>query len=283
VGLAFERNPTGKAAAMSRRMKRRSALGAVSIVVVIVTGVLVGQGAISDATQGQAVIAGTVNTATQQTVVNNTGPGLPCDGNNVDGLMACGDYGITGRGKAVGVYGQGYGQGSVGLYGTGSARGITANGGTTGVFATGGTDGVYAEGTYALHGKSLTEWAVWGEGETRGVYGISNGEGVVGFGNTVGVRAEGPNIALRVKGKAEFSRSGLASVNGSTAAPKSSIRVSGVALTAKSMVLVTPQKNVGGVWVQGAVPNVAKGFVTIFLNETVTAPYPVAWMVVERP
>jgi hypothetical protein len=86
-----------------------------------------------------------------------------------------------------------------------------------------------------------------------------------------------------VSGKAQFSRSGRATITGSTATPKSSFQVTNVALTAKSLVLVTPQKSAAGVWVQAAVPSVANGRFTIFLNKGVTTSYPVAWMVIEMP
>jgi hypothetical protein len=56
-----------------------------------------------------------------------------------------------------------------------------------------------------------------------------------------------------------------------------------VALTAKSLVLVTPQKNVAGVWVQAAVKSAANSRFTVFLNKTVSVSYPVARMVIEKP
>ena len=90
-------------------------------------------------------------------------------------------------------------------------------------------------------------------------------------------------IALDVKGKARFSRSGTVTVAGTAATPKSSIVVINVALTNKSLVLVTPQKNVAGTWVQAAVPNAANSRFTVFLNRTVSVSYPVAWMVIEKP
>jgi len=55
--------------------------------------------------------------------------------------------------------------------------------------------------------------------------------------------------------------------------------VSGVALVGKSLVPATPQKSLAGVYVQAAVPNAPAKTVTIHLNTTVGAIYPVAWMV----
>ena len=90
-------------------------------------------------------------------------------------------------------------------------------------------------------------------------------------------------IALRVSGKAQFSRSGTATITGTTTTPKSSVVISNVALSSKSLVLATAQKNVAGVWVAAAVPNVSAKTVTIYLNKTVTVSYPVAWFIVEKP
>jgi hypothetical protein len=59
--------------------------------------------------------------------------------------------------------------------------------------------------------------------------------------------------------------------------------VNNVDLTAKSLVLVTPQSNVAGRWVRAAVPNVANNRFTVFLNKSVSVRFPVAWMVIEKP
>ena len=100
----------------------------------------------------------------------------------------------------------------------------------------------------------------------------------------IGVSAFSSNgTALKVDGKAEFSRSGTASVVGTAATPKSAVTVTGVALTNQSIILVTPQKRVPGVWVLAAVRNVAGSRFTVFLNKAVEVGYPVAWMVVEKP
>ena len=64
---------------------------------------------------------------------------------------------------------------------------------------------------------------------------------------------------------------------------QSSEVVSNVGLSSKSLVLATAQKNVAGVYVQAAVPDVAAKTITIYLNKSVGASYPVAWMIVERP
>jgi hypothetical protein len=217
----------------------------IAMIAIVATGIVLLPTGRSEADTGDPIIAGGNTAADFVTTIHNTG-GRPTCGNSSPntGLDVCGKTAVYGNGVEQGVYGT---------------------------------------GTYGVHGLSINGWGVWGEGAERGVYGISDGEGVVGFGNTVGVRAEGPAIALRVNGKAEFSRSGVATITGSSTTPKSSVRVSNVALTAKSFVLTTPQTNRAGVYVQAAVPNASKSFVTLYLNTAVTNSYKVAWMIVERP
>src|SRR6266702_5694114 len=67
-------------------------------------------------------------------------------------------------------------------------------------------------------------------------------------------------------------------VAGTSSAPKNSVRVS-LPITAKSMMTATLQKFVAGVYVVAAVPNVAGGYFTIYLNKSVTTSLgPIAWM-----
>jgi hypothetical protein len=156
----------------------------------------------------------------------------------------------------------------------------------TGVESFGGVGGTGVLGT---HFGSTTGIGVHGRtgGVGSGVYGEATGNGVGVFGDTTdgtGVIARSTSgIALDVRGKATFSRSGTATVAGTTASPKSSVTVTNVALTAKSLILVTEQKNVAGTWVRAAVPNVANSRFTLFLNKNVSVSFPVAWMVVEKP
>jgi hypothetical protein len=77
-------------------------------------------------------------------------------------------------------------------------------------------------------------------------------------------------------GTTTFSRSGLLTV----AAGKSSGTVTGVALTAASLVLATLQQNLSGVYVRSAVPNVAGSSFTINLSKAPSASAKVAWFVV---
>ena len=111
------------------------------------------------------------------------------------------------------------------------------------------------------------------------------GPGVMGSAiDGVGVHALSDNAtALKVTGKAEFSRSGTATVLGTAATPRSAITVNNVDLTNKSIILVTPQKRVSGVWVPAAVRNAAGSRFTVHLNKAVAVGFPVAWMVIEKP
>lgn len=192
-----------------------------------------------------------------------------------------GGVGVSGRGQEVGVQGEGHV--GVNANGAGShSMGLVAAGDDYGVFATGTAVGVY--------GLGLGSDGVEGSADTgaSGVFGsnFGSGNGIRGQSTKgTGVLAESgaSGTALRVVGKAQFSRSGLATVAGTASHPKSSVVVSHVRLGGGSMVLATPQKNVAGMSVQAAVPNVAAKTITIFLNKAVSVGYPVAWMVIETP
>jgi hypothetical protein len=194
------------------------------------------------------------------------------------GVNKNGVFGISVSNTSSGVYGQndgtGYGVAGRATNGTGvlgdGVVGVNSQGSITGVRGTslGAGDGVDGVANNSC---------------CSAVYGLNDGtgNGVAGKADSgTGVLASSTGgIALKVDGKAQFSRSGKASV----ASGQSSIVVQNVSLSTKSLVLATPQKNVAGVYVQAAVPNVSAHTVTISLNKTVGASYPVAWMVVERP
>jgi hypothetical protein len=138
------------------------------------------------------------------------------------------------------------------------------------------------------HANNTSGSGVYGQNDGAG-YGVagraSGGIGTLGdSADGIGVWASSQNAtALKVTGKAQFSRSGVATVAGSSAAPKNSVRVS-LPITAKSMMTATLQKYVAGVYVVAAVPNVSGGYFTIYLNKSVTTSVgPIAWMVVEHP
>jgi hypothetical protein len=260
---------------------RRTA--AVTFALVGLAGAFIaGTGAAADATDGQAVFAGQSNSESHETHIYNTqiytDATCASTGQTMGGLLSCGGIGLTGRGTNFGIHAiadsgafagilaegpiGALGEGPTGVSGIGTENGVKAEGGTFGVFASGDDYGVYA---------SAPNHGVYGTATTNA------GAGVEAQANSAS------GIALRVNGKAQFSRSGTATVAGTTTTPKSSVVISNVALSGKSLVLATAQKNVAGVWVEAAVPNVSAKTVTIFLNKTVTVSYPVAWFIVEKP
>jgi hypothetical protein len=107
--------------------------------------------------------------------------------------------------------------------------------------------------------------------DARGVYGVSR-EGI-------GVHAEGifaSAVALKVTGKAVFSRSGKAIVpNGA-----SSVTVSSIPLTAASLVQATIQgPGASGVYVRNVLVNPAASSFTITLSKSVAVNTAVAWFI----
>jgi hypothetical protein len=100
-----------------------------------------------------------------------------------------------------------------------------------------------------------------------GVYGYSGTMAPPDAPNNVGVfaRGDGASIALRVQGRAVFSRSGRTYVS----AGHSSRTVTVAGMTASSFVLATLQTRRTGVYVAAAVP--AAGKFTLYLNQAVSA------------
>jgi hypothetical protein len=286
----------------------RRVVGIAAALGALIIAFVAGTGSAATATQGQAVIAGEANGATDRTLVANStfggtalygqsqeGTGLL--GTSVAGASTPTNVGVLGL-SAAGIVTEGSTWPGDGVHGHGATNGVsglTGNGGASGVY--GQNDG----GGYGVAGRSTAGIGVFGQalGAADGVdglaansccsavYGLNTGagNGVAGRADTgTGVLAASTGgIGLKVDGKAQFSRAGTATVTGTTAAPKSSIRINNVALSFKSLVFTTPQKNVGGVWIQSAVPNVAGSSVTIYLNKAVTVSYPIAWFIVERP
>lgn len=145
--------------------------------------------------------------------------------------------------------------------------------------ASGGGTGVEGDSNYGTGVIGVTE-----ENGQSGVHGkdvsASGGYGVSGRSdNGIGVYCQGAT-ALQVDGVAGFSRSGIAVVAGSVAKPEKRVTVSGIDLSATSLIFVTPQGHVGGVAVEAAVPDVASSSFTIYLTDVVTISLPMAWFVV---
>src|SRR5262249_19685218 len=193
------------------------------------------------AADGDSVLLGLDNKATTVTQITNTS-----DSGNT---LFC-----AASGSGAAVLGE-----SDGEFGTG-VEGIGQAGGT-------GVRGVVNSGTGVL-GLSTSGVAV--VGKCQGIGGGVHGEAMTG----VGVLAVGNKIALQVEGPAVFTRSGALMV----AAGHSSVKKSGIALTASSFVLAAIQGNVSGVFVQGVTLGTgSSGSFTIPLNRAVPTHTKGAW------
>jgi hypothetical protein len=119
------------------------------------------------------------------------------------------------------------------------------------------------------------------DAQARGVHGYStDGRGVFGQATSgTGVYASATTgNALRVDGRASFSRSGKLTI----AANNVSAVKTGLTLTSSSLVIAVLQQNRTGVFVRAAVPNVAAGSFTVYLNKvaSTTVGTTVAWFIV---
>ena len=250
---------------------------------------LIANASSATATQGQLIIAGQVNTAAKETVVRNTNAGTFCTPSSGGGLLGCGTTGLYGSGSATGVYGSGNTTGvyatseTWGVFGTGGDYGVYGTGGTYGLLGAGGDTGVRGSGDTGVYGLGIVDEGVFGETNSdtaSGVYGRNNGSGwgVAGRSSDgTGVLAESARgAALDVRGKAEFTRSGIATVK----AARSRVDVSGVAMSSTSFILATIQGDVPRTWVRGVTSPGKGSRFTILLNRSVAADTRVAWFVV---
>jgi hypothetical protein len=282
----------------SRRTAIRVLLTVGTPIVIAALGVSFGlAGGSAQADNGGQIILGAecvgsgTNCETSPTLIQNTGNTGIADGFEAD---AQNGYGLVGTTlcstcfQAAGVLGDGASAGDDGVFGEGLANGVRGE-----AFASSSGSGVYGQndgngnGVYG-HASNSAASGVYGQNDGTG-FGVagraSSGTGVLGdSANGVGVSASSQNAtALKVTGKAQFSRSGIATVAGTSAAPKNSVRVS-LPITAKSMMTALLQKFVAGVYVVAAVPNVTGGYFTIYLNKAVsTSVGPIAWIVTEHP
>jgi hypothetical protein len=149
-------------------------------------------------------------------------------------------------------------------------------------------NGITGRSTVAsgVYGTSPASWGVLGSsqaGSAGGVWGADEsidgatgvlgttgpGIGVTGSADTgVGVSAQSDSgTALQVDGTAAFSRSGLASIAGN----HTSATVTGVALTASSLVLATMQNSIAKVYVEAVIPDVSGNSFEILLSKKVPA------------
>jgi len=251
----------GKASSRRRLLTRGA-----GVLAAVLTAEALARPAPAAADNGGNVILGQDNTETAQTVIAKTTDG--------DAVLLCE---ATGAGTGLWGYNSGTGVGTAGFSSAGD--GVYGNSGGTG-------NGVYG------HANNSTASGVYGQNDGTG-FGVAGraaaGVGVLGdSAGGVGVRASSQNgTALQVTGSAQFtgsvqfSRSGVATVAGTKASPRSSVRVS-LPITAKSMMIALLQNRVAGVYVVAAVPAVAGGYFTIYLNKVVTTRVgPIAWIVTE--
>jgi hypothetical protein len=259
----------------------------------------------ADAATLEPLVLGVSNDAGATTTLNPTpetssNPLLQIDGQTMDSTSTtlivngpAGSTAILAQGKstddAIGVVIAGTGEGQQdGINGTsGSGIGVQGNSASyIGVLGSSGSD-------YGVNGRSSSGVGVVGSSESGdGVHGTTatrskvgvlgndtsagGGTGVSGVSaHGVGVRASSTSgTALSVSGKVHFSRSGSASVpQGSRAR---TVNVAG--MTSSSLVLVTLQRAVSGVHVEGAVP--ASGKFTVQLNKAAPTAIRFAWFVV---
>jgi hypothetical protein len=255
---------------------------------------VVGQAAPAQAADGDPVLQGIDNgPATARTLVMTAGFAEFASLADSSTSNGKGSVGVWGHGKNYGVMGEGFngGHGVLGLGGSSGGAGVVGAAGTGGDGVQGSGDGSGSGVTgrggngggagVAGNGGGSDGNGVLGIGAASGVIGGGRGNGVYGSTSLAvgaGVLAEhtAGGDALKVSGKASFSRSGTVTVP----AGKSSVTKPGVALTAASLVLATLQQHAAGVYVLAAVPNVAGSSFTVYLSKAVPASTKVAWFVI---
>jgi hypothetical protein len=133
---------------------------------------------------------------------------------------------------------------------------------------------------------------MWGDSPDVGVLGTGGGVGVRGDGGSFGVlgqvwspgtigvvaRANDPGArALRVEGRAEFTRSGRTTISSGKSTKK--VNLSGC--TANTLVLAVLGSNRSGRYVRAVVPTT--GSFTIYLNSTVSKTTSIVWIAFTNP
>jgi hypothetical protein len=263
-----------KARMAAPRTRRQMLAGGTGTLAAVLAAEALARPAPAAAANGDSVILGQNNPETSGTTITNTTDGesaLECraagTGAGLAGTSDSGDgvFGLA-EGNGTGVHGETGSSSGSGVLGINVGQGN----GVTGQVSNSAASGVYGQN----------------DGTGFGAAGrAASGVGILGdSANGTGVWASSQNAtALRVTGKAQFSRSGVATVAGTSSAPRDSVRVS-LPITGKSMMTALLQKHVAGVYVVAAVANVRGGYFTIYLNKAVrTRVGPIAWTVTERP
>jgi hypothetical protein len=295
-GETMSKGIRGKAQPGTARRSRREILaGAVGVIGVLGAGVIT-RPLTAQATQGMPIIAGQSNDETSPTSIHNT-----TGGDALTGVGHGGGTGLIGQGgslNGVGVAGVGLnaigvsGFGDIGVEGAaniGTPNRLGVRGRADGVSGGTGVIGLASDGSGVV-GKSQSGSGVYGvAGNYSGasasgaVVGDSTtSAGVVGFTSAASrAAAEFTHVAgktaLKVTGLSVFSRSGKVAIKDTAKAAT----VTGVPLTASSLILATVQNSVG-VWVASAVPNLPGSSFTINLNAAPGTGHTaqVAWFVV---
>lgn len=232
-----------------------------------------GAGVLGEHTGNGPGVRGSTSSATSSGVLGqNTGAGTGVRGTAGDaassgvlGDNTAGGYGVSGTTDSAtkaAVWGNNEGAGP-GVQGDADSA---TNAGVSGKNVGGG------DGVMGISSGGSTGSGVHGENS-------SNGNGITGVasGNGAGVLAEHAEggTALRVLGKALFSRSGIATIPGNQA----SVTISGVDLTGASGILATLQKLRPGRYVIAVVPDLGANTFTIHLNNAINNDTKVAWFV----
>jgi hypothetical protein len=155
------------------------------------------------------------------------------------------------------------GPGMLGASGSQTEPGVIGWSAASGVFGASG-------GSVALPTTPPVKTGVFGyaaqDATATGVHGRST------VGTGVHAQADAGGTALRVTGKAAFSRSGSVTVS----AGRSSTTKSLTGITSSSLVFAVVRSGDGGVWVRKVVP--ASGSFTVYLNKAVSSSTSVIWI-----
>ena len=218
---------------------------------------------VASSAAGSAVVA---TAAAGSAVVATSTGAVGINAHETDDLFAA-VYAIGGDGTNAAAVGD---TAATGIYGftptpadpTAFGSGVWGDSGDAGVVGTGGL-GVLGLGNFGVEGDGF------GTGGT-GVFGYAGGPGTIGV---QAFAASTDRVALKVTGKAQFTRSGRATI--SAGASSKAITLAGVSTS--SLVFAVLASNRSGRWVRAVVS--AAGKFTIYLNTSVTSASYVFWWV----
>ena len=131
--------------------------------------------------------------------------------------------------------------------------------------------GVAGDGTLGVQGVGTVGVLGYGQQGVIGIAATSDGIGVHAEVDVTGARA------LRVAGRAEFTRSGRASV--ASGAKKKTVSLAGC--TTSTLVMAVLASNESGRYVRAAVP--AAGSFTVYFNTALTSSAVIAWIAFTNP